>query len=360
MTILAQPTIWHAGQSAETFFEEYFSRKRSVLLIGGAGFDPRSCQVTKTLSQNANGRLEALFIREERSAASGSLKEKGDENQRALTDLVADSGVETLDVVASDNTVRVGLQVVKIVRNLDLAKFDDIVLDMSALSIGASFPIAQFLYQRTSPQNIHLTAWAHSGIDAAIVPTPSDTADLVRGFDADLGLSDSGDQPKIWLPQLSPGGRSALQILRNQLGGPIDVCPILPISQRDPRAADRLAAEYRAELESIWEVDSRNLIYAMEHDPLDLFYTISRIYESYTRVFKDLEMCHVVLTPSRNKILAIGALLSAMKHGLAVQYVESLDYNVDWDTLNRCRFDDGMLVHLWLKGDPYPGATHYS
>jgi len=248
----------------------------------------------------------------------------------------------------------------KIIHNVDFDKFDDIVLDMSALSIGVSFPIARFLQQRVRAQNVHLTAWAHSGMDCAILPIPSDTADHVRGFDGDLGLSDSDEQPKIWLPQLSPGGRQALQVLRNDLKGPIEVCPILPISQRDPRAADRLAGEYREELESIWEVDARNLIYAMEDDPLDLFYTISRISENYSRVFKDLEPCHVVLTPSRNKVLAIGALLSAMTHRLAVRYVESLDYEVNWRALDDCNLKDGSLVHVWLKGDPYPESTHLS
>ncbi|MHC4055822.1 hypothetical protein RAD04_38595, partial [Bradyrhizobium sp. 25ACV] len=90
-------------------------------------------------------------------------------------------------------------------------------------------------------------------------------------------------------------------------------------------------AEFESELYQSWEVDSDNVIYAIEDDPLDLYLILSAIYTRYTRVFANVTNSHVVLTPSGSKTLAIGALMAAVEHDMAVRYVEAVSYEVKWD-----------------------------
>ena len=55
------------------------------------------------------------------------------------------------------------------------------------------------------------------------------------------------------------------------------VCPILPFPSSRPRLSDELIEEFAEELQSAWSVDVRDLVYADEKSPLDLYRTILRI-----------------------------------------------------------------------------------
>jgi hypothetical protein len=259
-----------------------------------------------------------------------------------------------------DGAVVGGYRAVKVLRDEGGALFEgvtDVVLDMSALSIGVSFPVARYLFEScvgAGPTvNFHVMVASHPLLDGAITSVPSDVVDPIRGFSGGIDLADSEQEPKIWLPHLAPGRNSALQLIRDKLQGPVDVCPVLPLSQRDPRAADRLIAEFESELYQEWEVEPRNLVYAIGDDPLDLYRTITAIYLRRTSVFSGVTRSHLVLSPSGNKVLAIGALMAALEHDLPVRYVEAVSYTVDWTRIAQADPTASRLVHVWLHGAPY-------
>ncbi len=60
---------------------------RSVLLIGGAGFDPRSTVVARLLKQVAKCQLRGLLIRERRPVAPSTLLESAEQNIAAIKGL---------------------------------------------------------------------------------------------------------------------------------------------------------------------------------------------------------------------------------------------------------------------------------
>ena len=184
--------------------------------------------------------------------------------------------------------------------------------------------------------NFHVLVASHPQLDAAISSVPSDVVDPVRGFSGRIDLAESEEDAKIWLPHLAKGRNSALTLIRQNLRGPVDVCPVLPLSQRDPRAADDLIAEFESEfLYQEWDVDPRNLVYAIEDDPLDIYRTITKIFVRYSGVFAKVTDAHVVLSPSGNKVLAIGALMAALEHDLPVRYVEAVSYSADWVVIEK-------------------------
>ncbi|WP_213030354.1 hypothetical protein, partial [Acinetobacter baumannii] len=113
--------------------------------------------------------------------------------------------------------------------------------------------------QATPKKNFHLVVVSNAGLDDAINSVPSDFVDPVHGFSGGLDLEGSAQESKIWMPALAVGKSRALQTLREKLRGPVVVCPILPLSQRDPRASDKLIAEFESELYQSWEVDSDNV-----------------------------------------------------------------------------------------------------
>jgi hypothetical protein len=362
--MMATPSLWQqciAQHDAEVrdFISRYFAEEdRRCLLIAGVGFDPRTLVVAQLLASALGSRLHARFIREHRPKPNADLVARGDQHAAALSALVAESKLLNVDVLdADDNAVVGGRRVVQLLMQDGMAQFTDIVVDCSAFSAGISFPITRYVLESCRDigvrPNVHLMVASNPELDAAVTSVAHDAVDPIHGFSGRLDLEGTEEDAKIWMPHLSRSKVSALQLVRDKLRGPVTVCPVLPLSQRNPRAADELIEVYETELYEGWEVSSGDLVYAVEDDPLDLYRTISAIYRRYTRVFAGVTNSHVVLTPSGSKVLAIGALMAALEHDLPVRYVEAVAYEVDWEAVRVADPESSRLVHVWLHGEPY-------
>ena len=132
------------------------------------------------------------------------------------------------------------------------------------------------------------------------------------------------------------------------------VCPILPFPAARPRLPDELIEEYAEELQTSWQVDARDLVYADEKSPVDLYRTILRIDNARRRVFAEVGGSQIILSPLGSKALSLGALMAALERDFTVMYVEAIGYVVDFARLDaRLPEPPGELVHLWLHGDAY-------
>ena len=237
---------------------------------------------------------------------------------------------------------------------LPLEGFDDVVLDLSALSIGVSFPIAATLLKRSAAActNFHAVVIADSELDNAIRPQPAEAALPVHGFQHGWRLDELDTASRLWLPQLAMGQRELLDRIFREVQ-PHDICPILPFPAGDPRRGDELIAEYLEEFESAWEVDQRSIIYASENSSLDVFRTVLALDEEREPVFANHGGSLCVLSPVGSKVVALGALMAALARRFPVLYVEAIGYQVDLPILDAFSESRGQLVHVWLSGDPY-------
>ena len=217
--------------------------------------------------------------------------------------------------------------------------------------MGISFPLVRDLLeqaQRGHPSlNLHLMVTDEPTTDDEIVATGCGTAGTVHGFKGRWGLDESIDAAKLWLPQLIQGQRMILEQIRNFVD-PHDVCPILPFPARSPRLADELIAFYAQEFENLWQVDARTIVYATENNPLDLYRTILRIDDARKRVFAETGGSLIVLSPIGSKVLAVGALMTAIERDFPVVYVESIEYTVNFEMIEQNRHKGGEIVHVWL------------
>jgi hypothetical protein len=133
---------------------------------------------------------------------------------------------------------------------------------------------------------------------------------------------------------------------------PHDTCPILPFPASNPRLGDELAEEYLTELESTWQADTRNIVYADEEDPIDLYRTILRLDDLRKPVFEEVGGSLLVLSPLGSKVMALGALMAALERDLPVAHLESIGYTLA-DAVPASR-PEANLIHIWLEGDVYP------
>jgi len=246
----------HKNEDVESFIDGYFSSSdRSCLLIAGAGFDPRAPGFSKILYDTLNERLQVILIREERPNPDAKLVERAEQNLETIQSMLGKIEVIKIDIFAEDNAVVSGRKVISELRPELFDVYTDVVIDLSALSIGVSFPIVRFMYesaqQSETPRNVHLLVASDPALDDVITPISSDVVNKVHGFKGEAGLHGETEPAKLWLPQLSIKRKDDLRRIYDAVD-PDDTCPILPFPSKDPKDSDRLAFEFLEELEKIW------------------------------------------------------------------------------------------------------------
>jgi hypothetical protein len=326
-----------------------------VLLVGGAGFDPRSTAVAEHIGRHAPGRAIGSFLREERPRPDPALVTRADANEKTLLQILPGSSVERINIFAADNAVVGGRAAVGVINKVSLDGLTDIFVDLSALSIGVAFPIVRYLLAAATKRglNLHLVVADEPGTDAEIRPTANDVADAVHSFRGGWGLDDNSRAALLWMPQLAWGKRGILERIRQRLQ-PHAYCPILPFPATDPRLPDRLIEHYGEEFENTWRVDARDIVYASERGPLDLYRTILRMDDHRKRVFAEIGGSQIILSPVGSKALATGALMAALERDFTIMYVEALGYTPDFKEIDRIRGAQAKeLVHVWLHGEAY-------
>ncbi len=349
------PCVAHRGHEADGFVADYFAQPgRKALLVAGAGFDPRSRTVATRLS-HANANVVGLFIRENRPDPPQDQLDRAEANMGALRSTFMGSLVEQVEIFGPDGAAVGGRNIIKAVRPQHLEDVTDVIIDVSALSVGTSFPIIRYFVERIARDagttNLHVFVVHDPRLDAQIRPVASDAPSYVHGFKGGSTLSGNEQAARLWLPQLATGANVTLGRLYNFVE-PHDTCPILPFPANDPRLGDELAEEYLTEFESSWPVDARNIIYADEGDPLDLYRTILRLDDLRKPVFAETGGSMLVLSPVGSSVMALGALMAALERDLPVVYLESIGYELDATVPERS--DEPNLIHLWLEGDVYP------
>ena len=341
------------GRDVSEFAAKYLGASdRNVVLVGGAGFDPRSTEIVQMLSRQVKV-VKALFIREERPGIlHATLRSRADSNADQVQKLVSECEVVAVPVFASDGAVIGGREVAKLVASRSWAAVTDVVVDLSALSKGIAFPLVRCLLESLDhlglPTNVHLMVYEDACMDQSIVEVGCDRPSMMAGFESNWGLDNSRDAAKLWLPQLIKRQHPILDRLHRFLS-PDDVCPILPFPAENPRLPDELIEEYRDELMSTWSVEPWDIVYAHERDPLDLYRTILRIDGARQRVFSEVGGSMTLLSPLGSKVLAVGALMAALDRDFPVAYVESIDYDVKPATIE-LMVPQGEIVHVWLRG----------
>lgn len=349
------PCIAHRAEGVDPFIADYFGgADRRVLFVGGAGFDPRSTAVASRLAAAA-GSIRALLLQENRPKPPQGLLQRATTNASALAAAFKNHVVASIDIFGADGAVVGGRNAVAVLARQNFDDLTDVVVDSSALSVGTSFPLIRYLVERIEkgkgPANLHVFVAHDPTLDAEIQSIAGDAPGYVHGFRGGSTLDGTAAAAKLWLPQLAVRRRGALTRLHDFVA-PHDTCPILPFPAVNPRLGDELAEAFLTEFESAWSVDTRNIVYAAEDDPLDLYRTILRLDDLRRPVFEEVGGSLLVLSPVGSKVMALGALMAALERDLPVAYMEAIGY--DLDASIPAVTAEPHLVHVWLEGDVYP------
>lgn len=353
--------IIHHGDQLDDFVHTYFDDpQRSVLLVAGVGFDPRTTLFADLLSTATAAKVSALYVREQRADADDTPELVGSamRNLNQLRRAIPDHEEVSIDVFEADGTVTGGRKAAKMLSSRSLDRYSDVVIDLSAMSVGVSFPMVKFLFATAQVSNrtlqVHVVVAHDPALDSQIRATAADKPNYAHGFNGRMALTDSFEEPtKLWLPQLATGRSSTLRRIHDALR-PDEVCPILPFPARDPRRGDNLLCELLTPAGAPWvDVDARSIVYADEGDPLDLYRTILRLHDLREPVFREYGGSRLVLSPLGSKVMALGALMAALDLDLPVMYIEDFSYTYH---PSDSAPPEPTLIHIWLERREAPVA----
>jgi hypothetical protein len=349
-------------------------RERQVLYILGLGFDERMCAgLEALLLAGGQGKRDICLLTFEEGPDSPSQAqgERRAANDQQLRGIVAAKGCglteRNIRLVSEDGRRIGGRSIAREFTTIsDFEAYTDVVVDISALPRGLYLPLLAKLlsmFEQSSPdgavRNLHVTV-AHSPIlDSSTYDEGIDeNATFLHGFSAaEFEREATREQPRVWLPVLGRGQRVQLERIL-ALVTPDEICPVLPSPAQNPREADDLMLEYRDLLFDQLRVEPRNIIYASDLNPFEVYRQIARSVRHYKRALGPLSGCKAVLSAMSSKLSSLGALLAAYElrgtsgadHvDVGVAHVEAQGYRLHRPD----NVPPPTLYTLWLAGECY-------
>ena len=365
------PYFMRKGKDFYSFWDQHLkSKKHDILYILGRGFDPRMCiGLEAILNSGGEGRRDSLLIcfNEGPDSPSINRSELVNQNLLKLKNLLKNRGQlfeQDVQMWSSTDLNRHRTSSFNAARVVDaisnLRDYTDIIVDIGALPRAIYFSlIAKLLFiidKESFTRNLHIVVLEDTNLDEEIQEIGIDeSASFIYGFADSSMMSESTSRiPIVWIPIL--GENQDLQLTKIlSFVNPQEICPVLPHPSLNPRRSDNLLISYRNIIFDQWSVEPRNIIYASEQNPFDVYRQITKTVLRYNKALVPIGGCKVAISAQSNKLISIGALLAAYdlrnkvdNKYVGIVHIESLGYEINTDKLAT-----GELFNLWIQGECY-------
>ena len=368
-----QDYVLYRGEGLREFWQAHLAdTRRSVCVILAKGFDPRMCLGIEMLAECATGvSLDVKCIEFDEGPTSPSLvhRQLVQQNWQDLITLTK-TGLppEIRPIQMLNEGRRVGSRnAADTFQSLaDFGGCTDLVVDVSAMPRTIYCPLISkllFLVDEARASgakevpNLHLVVGENPKLDACIADEEvDDTASYVVPYSSRLDREATAGRPRVWIPLLGEG--QELQLARiNDLVAPDEVCPVLPSPSVDPRRGDDLILAYRGLLFDTFRIEPRNIIYASEWNPFEVYRQVRQTMMHYQEALAALDGCKTVLSALSSKLMSLGALLVAYEAkdlglDIGMAHVECRGSVMDLAKAQAVR-SSGELVGMWVSGECY-------
>lgn len=327
---------------------------RRCLLICGAGFDPRTLDVPSAVREMRLDQLDVIAIRPPVGGAHVSAASAAATNQSGLSRMFGNHLSIVESPVAIDPSSTGTMLTRAIQRTSNVLGYETVLIDMSGLPSSISFPVVQLFLQQSLSGAGTTAAFSGNLVVTVSEDASTDASIVASGLGAPGALSGFSRLPeeritRIWVPVLGSGAGEELRALRTWLE-PDEVCPAVPFPSHDPRRGDDLLLEHRDLLFDEMQFEPRNVLYAAEGNPFDLYRQLIRLARRYRRALDPLGGATIVVSEHSSKTLSLGVLLAAHEEQeIVVAHVRLLAYAAP-EQMGRSR---ASIRSAWLAGDPY-------
>jgi len=375
MTLRWEDYFLRKNEEFHIFWEKYLKQDRNILFVVGLGFDPRVCLCAQAiLEKNGNGKRDFIIVNfiEGENSPSKDFRMEVENNRNHLESLVKSRGTITEKTIQMENNdgYRIGSrEAANIFKEYsDFENYTDIVVDISSLPFNVYLPLlGKILFildtEKSSGKkmvpNLHVTVAESTFIDKSIKKSGLyESASYLYGFTGNLETVSSEEEPTVWIPILGEGQDVQIELIGNKVSSK-EICPVLPFPSINPRRGDDLLLEYQELWRERLAIESRNIIYAAEQNPFELYRQIQKTIEHYREALNPLGKCKFAISSLSSKLMSIGAFLVAYEEGISdkqkvgIAYVESKGYSMKKGASNDKTISSCELFSLWIFGDCY-------
>ena len=328
-----------------------------LLVVLGGGFDPRVPRALARVVGAAKAPVDVVRLGWNDDATDPDMREAASANRREVDALVAAGHGHVFEQPFPTVHARrsAGANISRAFHEAGhLDRYRRVLVDVSGLPRSIFFPLIRGLLQAAGAGwdgNLHVVACDSPEADRAVLEEGAEAAGPLGGF---AGPPD--DEPwaaTVWVPVLGEGKGEQLAAVLEAIEPLDEVVPVLPFPAANPRRGDDLVIEHRELLVDRLAVEPRNYLYAAESNPFDVYRAITQLHDRYQLALRPLGAAKFVLSTHSSKLLSIGVLLVASELGLQVMHVSPSRYGLRADADPGALRNAGVLVDLWLTGDPY-------
>jgi hypothetical protein len=366
-----------SDEQFETFWKFYQQNsKPDILYIMGMGFDPRTnLGIESVYSIKAKQHRDTILLRyyktadEKNTPAPRPVQEHINRLNNFLKEM-NHSAAQVRDVVlrSEDDKSIASINATYVIPDFSVfEKYTDIIIDISAMPRGIFIPlinkcldlIDQYNVDNSIRKNLHVIVTENARLDSYIEDRGTDeTATYIHGFRIkEIGKTD--EQKEVWIPLLGENQTNQYNKIKLELN-PVEVCPILPFPSDDLKRGDRLIIEYQEQLLNDNNVELKNIVYADESNPFQVYRLLNKTIQRYCESFKLLSGSKIIVSALSSKLLTVGAFMAAYekkKEGLniGIMHVESLknDLKPEYEAQKMEIAKHNKLFEIWLAGAPY-------
>lgn len=351
-----------SGKDILEFARDYFRRAQKTLLISTLGIQSQSLYFpAEIFSQFSNIDFRVII---EKRRETASLSEIGRLHRAYMQEACGkDVQFVEVDIVADDGATIGGRNAVISAAEWYEQRYTDIVIDATGMSRGVCFPLVKQAIEigLKTRANVHLLVASSDARRIQLTSESSDRAEWMHGFQRSMGLDSTADTLKLWVPQLSEGASSQMELMYRALSSSssvAEVCPIVPFPSKNARRGDALLFEFERDFHGDWDCSHLNVIYAHESNPMDVFNSICKMVAAREEVFTATEQKAItVLSPCGWRIGSLGMLLAAIDLELPMLYVEAISYNILSTVPSKVEVQEpDHLWHILLAGAPYENS----
>ena len=312
------------GPDFDRFWSEYLEEDRRILLVFGLGFDPRSLDCMKRITER-NKRSTISYKAVVCDYIFGKrMSELLHRNKNALRQMGLADVQETHIPTDDENAMSTAACRVP-GGDLD---YSDIVVDVTSMPAGVYFPMIRSILHAIKANRLqtrlYVTVSEDSQLDSKISETSaSEYSSPVYKFGASMERQSLIYAPRIWIPVLGHNQRRQLEKIQSKLA-PENTVPVLPMPSSDPYIARDLMTEYSTIFDSL-QIEPRDIAYSDERHPSETCSKILAIADGYYELY-EADGCVVVLSPLASKLLCVGCLMAACElqdrgRKIGVEYV---------------------------------------
>jgi hypothetical protein len=360
--------IVRGGEFGSFWAEHGKETGRRVLFIVGRGFDPRApLGLARLVAATSSCAVDVLALELLDEFTTGTVDQghAAEDNWLAIKAAAESRGSIKSHAVQfrSDDGRRIAARSSAniFVEEAALDGYTDVVVDVSAMPRVVYFPlISRLIYfyderRRLSKRapNVHVIVSEDPHLDTLIREHGvEETAAYLHPFEGPFNREAKGGRPTVWIPILGEGRTTQFDRIYD-LVKPDEVCPVLPSPARNPRRSDDIVMEYQSLLFDQLRIDPRNIIYASEFNPFDVYRQVRGTALHYHEVLGLVGGCRVALAAMCSKVMSLGILLVAyeLKSSeveVGIAHVECQGYDIPSTPPIEVE-----TVGVWIAGECY-------